>query len=128
MSTSPLWSDLGEIPLCWTQCCLGDTHVVSLAGELDLSTASQLRRFLAGVAESATAATIVVDMTEVSFIDAHSIGVLVSASTVASRAGRVWRVAGLHGLPEKVFELVGLHDMTASAAPAEAEGWADVRQ
>ena len=84
--------------------------VVRLAGELDLSTAAELRQLLR-VAESGTAATVVLDMSEVRFIDAHSIGLIVGASKAAKLRGRVLQVDGLDGLPARLFRLVGLERM-----------------
>ena len=99
----------GELAsLRWSQGTLDGAVVVRLAGELDLSTAAQLRQLLLNVAESSTATTVVLDMSEVRFIDAHSIGLIVGASKAAKVRGRVLQVDGLDGLPARVFRLVGL--------------------
>ena len=95
----------------WWQRSLEDAVVVCLAGELDLSTAAELRRLLLRVAESDTAATVVLDMSDVRFIDAHSIGLIVGASKAAKVRGRVLQVDGLDGLPARLFRLVGLEPM-----------------
>jgi anti-anti-sigma factor len=68
----------------------------------------ELEPLLLRVAESGPAATIVLDMAELSFIDAYCVGVIVSAWKAAKAHGRVLRVDGLHGLPARVFRLVGL--------------------
>ena len=95
----------------WSQGALDGAVVVRLAGELDLSTAAELRQLLLRVAESDTAATVVLDMSDVRFIDAHSIGLIVSASKAAKVRGRELQVDGLDGLPARVFRLVGLEPM-----------------
>ena len=95
----------------WSQGTLDGAVVVRLAGELDLSTAAELRQLLMRVAESGTRATVVLDMSDVRFIDAHSIGLIVGASKAAKVRGRVLRVDGLEGLPARVFRLVGLEPM-----------------
>jgi len=92
----------------WSQGTLDGAVVVRLAGELDLSTAAELRQLLMRVAESGTRATVVLDMSDVRFIDAHSIGLIVGASKAAKVRGRVLQVDGLDGLPARVFRLVGL--------------------
>jgi|SRR5829696_2098473 len=97
----------GPTSFRWSQRCGDDAVVVRLAGELDLATV-ELEPLLLGVAESGPASTIVLDMSEVSFIDAYGIGVIVSAWTAAKARGRVLQVDGLHGLPARVFRLVGL--------------------
>jgi anti-anti-sigma factor len=95
----------------WQRSLDHDAAVVCLAGELDLSTAAELRQLLLKVAESGTAATVVLDMSDVRFIDAHSVGLIVGASKAAKVRGRVLQVDGLDGLPARVFRLVGLEPM-----------------
>ena len=95
----------------WSQVTLDGAVVVRLAGELDLSTAAQFRQLLLKVAESGTATTVVLDMSDVRFIDAHSIGLIVGASQAAKVRGRVLQVDGLDGLPARLFRLVGLEPM-----------------
>jgi anti-anti-sigma factor len=84
-----------------------------LAGELDLSTAAEFRRRLMRVAETAAAATIVLDLSAVCFIDAHSTGLIVSAWAAAKFHGRELCVDGLHGIPARVFGLLGLEPTLA---------------
>ena len=95
----------------WSQCTLDGAVVVRLAGEIDLSTAAEFRQLLLKVAESGTATTVVLDMSDVRFIDAHSIGLIVGASQAAKVRGRVLQVDGLDGLPARLFRLVGLEPM-----------------
>ena len=97
--------------LLWSQRSVGDTVMVCLTGELDLSTATEFHRRLLSVTESATAATIVLDLSQVSFIDAHNTGVIVCACTAAEARGRALQVDGLHGIPARVFRLLGLEWM-----------------
>ena len=115
----------GELAsLRWSQGTLDGAVVVRLAGELDLSTATELRQLLLNVAESSTATTVVLDMSEVRFIDAHSIGLIVRASKAAKVRGRVLQVDGLDGLPARVFRLVGLERMVVHRTcgdPAEGK-------
>jgi anti-anti-sigma factor len=65
------------------------------------------------VAESGAAATIVLDLSDVRFIDAHSIGVIVTAWAAAKCRGRQLRVDGLQGMPARVFGLLGLEPLLA---------------
>jgi len=92
----------------WLRQFVGDAVVIRLAGEMDLSTAAELRQLLRADAETDTAATIVLDMSEVSFIDAHSIGVILHAGMAAEVRGQVLQVDGLCGLPARVIRLLGL--------------------
>lgn len=102
--------------------------VVYLAGELDLSTAEELGRRLMSVAESGAAATVVLDLSDVRFIDAQSIGLIVSAWAAAKFGGRELCVDGLHGIPARVFGLLGLDPILARRTlEADPEGNVDGR-
>jgi anti-sigma B factor antagonist len=92
----------------WSQRRVDGVVVVHLAGELDLSTAEELRRRLMRVAETGAAATIVLDLSGVHFIDAQSTGMIVRAWAVARLRGRELCVDGLHGIPARVFGLLGV--------------------
>ena len=94
----------------WAQRCEDDAVVVSLAGELDLASV-ELAPLLLRLAESGPTATIVLDMSDLGFIDAYGVGVIVGAWKAAKAHGRVLRVDGLHGLPARVFRLVGLEPL-----------------
>ena len=56
----------------------GDAYVVRLAGELDLYNAAQVREALTGAA-SDSASRVVVDLSEVEFMDSTALGVLIEA-------------------------------------------------
>jgi anti-sigma B factor antagonist len=91
----------------WSQRFAGDAVVIRLDGEMDLATAPELRLLLRA-AETDTAATIVLEMSEVGFIDASSIGVILEAWIAAGVRGRALEVRGLRGLPARVFRILGL--------------------
>jgi anti-anti-sigma factor len=82
--------------------------VVRLAGELDLSTSAELCRRLSQVARTGGGSRIVLDLSDVHFIDAHSVGVIVGAREAAAARGGTLLVAGLRALPARVFSLLGL--------------------
>ena len=100
----------GPATFRWAQWCGNDAVVVCLAGELDIATV-ELEPVLMRAAESGPATTIVLNMSEVSFIDAYSIGVIVRAWAAARARGRVLQVDGLRGLPARLFRLVGLEPL-----------------
>lgn len=70
--------------------------------------ADELRTWLMRTAESSAAAVIVLDLSDVCFIDANCAGVIMGAWESAGRHGGRLEVAGLHGIPELVFNLLGL--------------------
>jgi anti-sigma B factor antagonist len=90
------------------------THVVAVSGEVDLFTAPEFKqRVMAPIA--AGAERVIVDLTETTFLDSSSLGVLIGAHRrLKARRGRLivacanesivktFRITGLDG----VFELV----------------------
>jgi len=94
----------GVDSLGWTQHSVDGAVVVRLVGDLDLSTASQFGWQL----RELTGATIVLDLSEVAFIDAHCTGLIVQAWEAAVADGHDLRVTGLHGIPARVFDVLGL--------------------
>jgi anti-sigma B factor antagonist len=105
-------SHCGPTSFRWSQRCGDGAVVVSLAGELDIASV-ELEPLLLRVAESGPAATIVLDMSELVFIDAYGVGVIVGAWKAANAHGRVLWVDGLQGLPARVFHLLGLEAVLA---------------
>jgi anti-sigma B factor antagonist len=95
--------------------------VVTVAGEVDIATVAQLREPLFELA--AGGRPLVVDLDQVSFIDASGLGALVGAARRAARHG-----AGLHavcGRPQTVrlFRLTGLdHQIPLARSLDEALG------
>ncbi|MDA0174412.1 STAS domain-containing protein [Solirubrobacter taibaiensis] len=95
-----------------------DTHVVAVAGEIDLFTAPEFKqRVSAPIDEGRT--HVIVDLTETTFIDSSSLGVLIGAHRRLRRLeGRLvivcsndaiiktFRITGLDG----VFTIVGRMD------------------
>ena len=83
------------------------THVVSLAGEIDISVSPRLRRRLIALVR-AGAARLVVDLSRATFIDASLLDVLVVVHVRLLRHGG--RLAIVCNRPElyRLFELTGL--------------------
>jgi anti-sigma B factor antagonist len=83
------------------------THVVSLRGEIDALTAPRLGSRLFGLADEGKRA-VVVDLSEVSFMDSTGIGVLLSAlNHFAARHGELVIVCRDERIL-RPFELAGL--------------------
>src|SRR6476620_4551997 len=75
-----------------------DTHVVAVAGEIDLFTAPEFKqRVSAPIDEGRT--HVIVDLTETTFIDSSSLGVLIGAHR---------RLRRLEGALVKTFRITGL--------------------
>src|SRR5689334_10854865 len=84
----------------------GDAYVVRLAGELDLYNAPQVRQALAGASDDSPA-RIVVDLSEVEFIDSTALGVLIEARTrLDNRRAFLLAAPGLE--TKRALEISGL--------------------
>lgn len=88
----------------------GDVHTIALRGELDLATAARIEQELKRV-EATDAASIVIDLSGLSFMDSTGIRILIEAN-VRSRAGSE-RLALRRGSAavRRVVELSGVGDM-----------------
>jgi anti-anti-sigma factor len=86
---------------------VGEVHTIRLAGELDLATADEVQRELERV-EGTDAASIVIDLAGVTFMDSTGVRLLVNAHT-RSR-GDTNRLSMLRGGPavQRVMQLSGV--------------------
>ena len=94
-------------------------RVLALTGEIDLHAAPRLLADLPGLLAHAPA--VVVDLTEVTFLDSSGLRVLDRLVRACTVSGTPWRVACRPGSPpRRVLELVGMagpgtHDDRAAA-------------
>jgi anti-sigma B factor antagonist len=97
----------------------GEACVVRLAGELDLYNASQVRKALMDAA-SDSAERVVVDLSEVEFLDSTALGVLIEARThLANRRAFLLAAPGLE--TRRALEISGLdRHFTVHASVSEA--------
>lgn len=85
----------------------GGASVIALSGEVDLYTAPELKQELLGVIEAGST-NVVVDLTETTFIDSTTLGVLVSGlKRVRPEGGQVGLVIVDRNI-RKIFEITGL--------------------
>lgn len=88
----------------------GDVHVIAPAGELDMATADDLEQELLRV-EATDAASIVVDLAGLGFMDSTGIRVMISAGARSrADAGRLTLLPGPNAV-QRVFELTGILDL-----------------
>ncbi|MCO5997943.1 STAS domain-containing protein [Actinoallomurus rhizosphaericola] len=86
--------------------------VISVAGELDYYTAAHLRQ---AVQETAfTAEGVIIDLTDLTYCDSTGITVLVTAYHRAQASKAPLALVGLNPDLNRVFGIVGLHDVFAS--------------
>lgn len=87
----------------------GDTHVISLCGELDLANAGTAETALeASLAEDAS--QVVIDMRELEFIDSTGIALLVAALGNNDGKERVRFIPSTAPAVTRVLELTGLSE------------------
>jgi len=84
----------------------GGLPVVVVAGEADVMTAPRLRQALDDIAERSR--VVLVDMSQLSFIDSTALSVLIRA-----RRRLTIRLVGLQPHVKKVFDVTGLSDSFA---------------
>lgn len=97
-----------------------EVPVLAVKGEIDVSTAPELRDRLVQ-ANQRGHKTVVVDLSEVTFLDSTALGVLVSGLKRFRSAGGDLRLVVTGRSVSKVLEITGLHEVfkifeTASAA------------
>jgi anti-anti-sigma factor len=80
--------------------------VVTPSGELDLSTADELRDSLEEACEGSR--LVLVDLAGVTFLDSTTLGVLIGASKRCADAGKEFQVINAWGICLKILRLTGL--------------------
>jgi anti-sigma B factor antagonist len=96
-----------------------DTHVVAVSGEVDLFTAPEFKqRVMAPIAAGVD--RVIVDLTETTFVDSSSLGVLIGAHRrLKSRGGRL-AVACDREAIVKTFRITGLDSVFSLVDSVEA--------
>jgi anti-sigma B factor antagonist len=85
-----------------------DTYVIALAGEIDLYTAPEFKQQLLDVIGRG-AKTVVVDLTDTTFIDSTTLGVLVGGvKRLRPEAGQLSIICSDRNIT-KIFEITGLN-------------------
>lgn len=102
------------------QKAVGQYAVVALTGELDLSTSVQLRTALTDLRAGQGQAHLVVDLTDLSFMDSTGLGVLVRAHRDAEADGGSFAVVCQPGPARRVMEVTGLLDVLSCHDTLEA--------
>ncbi len=87
----------------------GGSVVVSLDGEIDVAAAPTVRERLEAAAERA--GVLVIDLSEVSFIDSTALGVLIGIHKQCADSATPMRLVVSEPRILKVFEITGLTDL-----------------
>jgi anti-sigma B factor antagonist len=84
----------------------GEVPVVAVSGEVDVYSAPALRDGLTELLETGT--SVVVDLTDVGFLDSTGLGALVAARTTAAEHGASLALVCTHQRILKLFTITGL--------------------
>ena len=82
------------------------THVVRLVGELDVVSASTVARTLVAVAGS----TVMVDMSDLSFIDSSGVAALAQARRLIEARGDRIELRHARGIVRRMFGMLGMEE------------------
>jgi anti-anti-sigma factor len=116
---SPQWGSGG---FGWSQRRVEGGVVVHVAGELDFAASAELGQRLLNLVELDGAAVVVLDLSELRFIDAHCVGVIMAAWEAARCRGRRLEIDGLRGIPARVFDVLGLRTLLAAGMCEDTAG------
>jgi anti-sigma B factor antagonist len=86
----------------------GDTVTIALADDLDLSTSDEVEEELIALGSAEGVTHVVLDLSEVRFLDSAGINALLKVKRWADANGRTVRVTGAGGLVREVLELTGV--------------------
>jgi anti-sigma B factor antagonist len=100
--------------------------VVTAAGDIDISTSPVLRSTLVE-ATAGNPEAVVVDFTDVAFVDSTALGVLVGAFTTLRNNGGRFAIVNDHEAVLKVLRITALHDVLG-VHPTLDEAIAAVKQ
>ena len=96
-----------------------DTHVVSVTGEIDLFTAPEFKQRMSAPIDAGRS-RLVVDLSETSFIDSSSLGVLIGAHRRLKLRGGALLVVCENEAITKTFKITGLDGVFTLAPTVEA--------
>ena len=111
MPTTPESRSVAEAQAEFTRRGTSAAPELGIRGEVDVSTSAALRAELYGMID-AGATRVVIDCSQMDFIDSSGLGVLVGALKRVRELDRKDLVLlGLQGPPRRVFEITGLTEL-----------------
>jgi anti-sigma B factor antagonist len=94
--------------------------LVCLRGRLDIESSPALRDRLLGILQSDPPRSLVVELSEVPYIDCSGIATLIEALKAARNSGTVLRLHGLHDRLLHLFDATGVLALFGSTEDAKA--------
>lgn len=86
----------------------GDAYIVDVRGEIDLYSSTMLREYIINIIKQHHPRALVVELSDVSYIDSSGIATLVEGLQLARKTDTRFKIAGLSKRVMEVFELVRL--------------------
>ena len=83
-------------------------RVITVSGELDIAHAPQLASLARVAMTSPSWDILIIDLTNVPFVDSTGLGALLDLHTAVTHAGRMVRLRGVQKPVRKVIEITGL--------------------
>ncbi|MGY4691206.1 STAS domain-containing protein [Salibacterium sp. K-3] len=99
---------------------LDEETVLFVGGEIDAYTASQLREALLPLTEK-EGVEVVVDLTNVNYIDSTGLGIFIGALKSANSCGSTLRLTGLNDRVKRLFSITGLDEVMDIEEEEEAQ-------
>ncbi|MEV6844563.1 STAS domain-containing protein [Actinoplanes sp. NPDC051411] len=93
----------------------GPAARVVLSGEIDCDCAGVVEETLMAAVEERGVRSVVVDLSDLRFMDVRCAGVLLGARRRADQRGVAMNVAYVSGIPRRVLEILGLYDELLSS-------------
>jgi anti-anti-sigma factor len=84
---------------------------VRLAGDFDMSVATELSESLVASARTPGVDRVVVDLEHTKFLDSHGLAALIAGFDAAVQEGRSFTVANAHGMVRQVLDITGLAEV-----------------
>jgi anti-sigma B factor antagonist len=96
------------------------TFVLALRGEVDYATAQQFREAVSELLSSGRAGLLIVDLSQVSFLDSTGVGTLVVARRICADCGVQLVLHHVNPFIARLFAVLGVSDVLGVPAPAGA--------
>ncbi len=80
----------------------GDITVLSLKGDLEINSVSEIKDFVANLCNNKKT-KLVIDLSEIELVDSMGLGVLVGSHLMMQEKGGWMVLVGLHGQPETIM-------------------------
>jgi anti-anti-sigma factor len=87
--------------------------VVALSGELDVNSAPQVAEALGQLADGGDVATVLVDVSRLTFVDSTGLRVILAGRERLQTVGATLALDGASGVVERVLEMTGLRSLLA---------------